>query len=309
MKKIGILCGQEESFPEALMAEINGRDEGCVAEMLTLEGTPHNQVFEHAVILDRISHEVNYYQTSLKVAMLNGTFIVNNPFWKLADDKFFGTALVEKLGIAVPRTVALPQHTPVEGIEPKSLRNLKYPLDWDGITGWIGFPAILKPHWGGGWKSVDKVENMDELFAAYDQSKELCMMLQEFIEWEQYVRCICIGQDQINPVPWDPTLPHHERYSKANADISPELMDEIREKAILLNRALGYDMNTVEFAIKDGVPYAIDFMNSAPDLDRNSLTPEQFDWSIKTMASFLIEKANSPRDERPRLRWDELLTA
>ncbi|MEZ6195558.1 MAG: hypothetical protein R3F20_07500 [Planctomycetota bacterium] len=307
MKKIGILVGQEETFPEALIAEINGRDAGCVAEMMLLEGTPHDRPSDYAVILDRISHEVNYYQTTLKVAALNGTVVVNNPFWKLADDKFFGTALVEKLGIAVPKTVALPQRTPMESISAKSLRNLKYPLDWEGIMSWIGFPAIIKPHWGGGWKSVDKVENMDELFRAYNDSKDLCMMIQEFIEWEQYVRCICIGKERINPVPWDPSLPHHERYTKAKSDISPALLAEIEEKAKLLNRALGYDMNTVEFAIRDGIPYAIDFMNSAPDLDRSSLTPPQFDWAVKAMADLLIDRAHTPRQDGT-MRWDALLS-
>ena len=308
MKKIGILVGQEKSFPEALIENINNRDAGVRAEMAMFEGTPHSWGGQYDVILDRISHEVAYYQTTLKVAALNGCVVVNNPFWKLADDKFFGTSLVEKLGIAVPKTLALPQCENVEGITAESLRNIKYPLDWDGIMGWIGFPAILKPHWGGGWKSVDKVENMEELMEAYHASKQLCMMLQEFIEWEQYVRCICIGKNRINVLPWDPSLPHHERYSKAKVDLSDELKDKIVEQAIALNEALGYDMNTVEFAIRDGVPYAIDFMNSAPDLDQSSLTPDQFVWAVDTMADLLIEKAMTGKGEEEALRWNHLLS-
>ena len=308
MKKIGILVGQEKTFPEALIENINGRNLDLRAEMCLFEGTPHSWSGEYAVILDRISHEVAYYQTTLKVAQLNGCTVVNNPFWKLADDKFFGTALVEKLGIAVPRTLALPQCENVEGITSESLRNIKYPLDWEGIMGWIGFPAILKPHWGGGWKSVDKVNNMEELMEAYHASKTLCMMLQEFIEWEQYVRCICIGKNRINVLPWDPSLPHHERYAKAKVDLSEELKTKITEQAIALNEALGYDMNTVEFAIRDGIPYAIDFMNSAPDLDRSSLTEEQFHWAVQTMGDFLIEKALEPRSEEAPLRWNDLLS-
>lgn len=307
MKKIGILVGQETTFPEALIAEINGRDAGVVAEYATLEGTPHDLASEYAVILDRISHEVTYYQTHLKVAAINGTVVINNPFWKLADDKFFGTALLEKIGIACPKTVALPQRENVEGIEPASLRNLKFPLNWEGITDWIGWPAILKPHWGGGWKSVDKVENMDELFEAYNSSKTLCMMLQEYIDWDHYVRCICVGKTNINPAPWDPTLPHHERYEKARLDVSPELMETIVEQAQRINEALGYDMNTVEFAIKDGVPYAIDFMNTAPDMDRNSLTEDQFAWVVGAMADLLIAKAHEEKADCGVARWNELL--
>ena len=307
-KKVGLMHGQERTFPEALTEEINRRDAGVQCEPVRLGGTPHQMSFEeYDVILDRISHEVPYYQTSLKIAALAGTCVINNPFWKLADDKFFGNTLVEKLGIAVPRTVALPQKDYVEGIEPDSLTNLAYPIDWENIVEWLGgFPLVMKPNAGGGWKSVSILKTWDDLRTAYDESETLCMMLQEFIEWQQYVRCICIGQEHINPVPWDPTLPHHERYSKARADIAPELMDKIVEQAQALNRALGYDMNTVEFAIKDGVPYAIDFTNHSPDLDRNSLTEEQFKWAVRTMADVLIDKALKPR-EAPEMRWNALL--
>jgi len=51
----------------------------------------------------------------------------------------------------------------------------------------------------------------------------------------------------------------------------PALEARVCEDARKLCRALGYEMNTVELAIRDGVPYAIDFMNSAPDFDVTSL--------------------------------------
>ena len=41
--------------------------------------------------------------------------------------------------------------------------------------------------------------------------------------------------------------------------------------ALALCDGLGYDLNTVEFAVRDGVPYAIDFMNCAPDADVHSV--------------------------------------
>jgi hypothetical protein len=69
----------------------------------------------------------------------------------------------------------------------------------------------------------------------------------------------------------------------------------IISQARTLVRALGYDMNSIEFAIRDGVPYAIDFMNPAPDFDVNSLTPKYFEWAVKTMADVCIELALAPR--------------
>ena len=44
------------------------------------------------------------------------------------------------------------------------MRNLEYPLDWDGIFDYVGFPAFLKPHDGGGWRDVYKVNTPDEFF-------------------------------------------------------------------------------------------------------------------------------------------------
>ena len=309
MKRIGIMVGRENSLPNALIEEINRRGLDVRAEFVKIDGIRHNLITDYDVILDRISHEVPFYQTYLKVAALNGTRVVCQPFYRHVDDKFLGTALVEKLGIAVPRTVALPQKECISDITPESLRNLNYPIDWEGIMNWIGWPAIIKPHAGGGWKSVDKVTNFDELFASYDRSKQLVMIIQEFIVWEQYVRCLCIGQENILAMPWDPTLPHADRYTKARADIAPSLMRKIEEQARLLCRTMGYDMNTVEFAIRDGVPYAIDFLNTAPDMDAKSLTPDQFVWAVKTMSNLLIDKALKPAQKTAGMRWDQFLGA
>lgn len=308
MKKIGVMVGRENTFPNALIEEINRRGKDCTAEFVKLDGIRHDMTPEYDVILDRISHEVPFYQAYLKVAALCGTRVVCSPFWKHVDDKFFGNALCAKMGIAVPKTVVLPQKETIADITAESLRNLKFPLDWEGMMKWIGWPAIIKPHAGGGWKSVDKVTNFDELFESYNKSKQLVMIIQECIQWEQYVRCLCLGQEKILAMPWDPTKPHHERYTKARADVPPALMKKIEDQARMINRAMGYDMNTVEFAIRDGIPYAIDFLNSAPDMDRNSLLPNQFEWAVKTMADLLIEKAVKP-GKAPAMRWDTFINS
>ncbi|OGO41861.1 MAG: glutathione synthase, partial [Chloroflexi bacterium RBG_16_57_9] len=271
MRKIGLLVGRERSFPDALIQEVNRREAGVVAEFVQLGGTRMAEPCPYHVLVDRISHEVPYYQLYLKNAVLSGTIVINNPFWRVADDKFFGTSLADKLGIAVPKTVVLPNKDYLEGIVSESLRNLIYPLDWDGIIQYVGLPAILKPHWGGGWRDVYRVESLLELTWRYDESGRKTMILQEFIEWDQYVRCLCIGQTNILPVVWDPTQPHFQRYRADAPPLDPVLSARVTADAAKLCQALGYDMNTVEFAIRDGVPYAIDFMNSAPDFDISSL--------------------------------------
>lgn len=304
VKRVGLIVGREWSFPPAFLEEVNSRDAGVVAEYAKLGGTKMNEPCPYAVLVDRISHEIPYYRAYLKNAMLQGAYVINNPFWWSADDKFFEASLATQLGVASPKTMVLPMKSYPEGVVTESLRNLIYPLDWDGIAAYIGLPAILKDAWGGGWKHVYRVDTIDELIHAYNQTGTLCMILQEFIEWDQYVRCICVGQDRIMPIKYDPG---ERRYLVEHDHLAPDLGDRIVADAQALNRALGYDMNSIEFAVRDGVPYAIDFMNPAPDMDINSITPHYFEWAVKAMADLVIDKAHQPTQQRNALHWSQFL--
>lgn len=307
--RVGLLTGRERSFPDALIAEVARRDAGVVAEYAVVDVTHHDRPLDYDVLVDRISHEVTCYQPVLKQAMLFGTRVVNNPFWRIADDKFFNTALAARLGVAVPKTVVLPSKSYGEGVSEATLHNLRYPLDWEGAAARLGFPMYLKPHWGGGWRDVHRVTSMAELWAAFDRTGQLTMIAQEGIEWTQYVRCVVIGKEQVLPALWDPRLGHFERYLGAAASmpkLTPDLEARVIEDARKLCRALGYEMNTVEFAIKGGVPYAIDFMNSAPDFDITSLGASHFRWVVDKMATLVIDLARLGRDAS-RMRWDAYL--
>jgi len=299
--KIGLIVGREWSWPPAFIEEVRRRDEGVVAEYVKLGGTRMNEPCPYRVIVDRISHEVPYYRAYLKNAVLQGTYVINDPFMWSADDKFFEASLADKLGVAHPKTVVLPNKEYVEGIVPtESLRNLIYPLDWQGIADYVGMPAILKDAWGGGWKQVHRVNSVEELIWRYDQSGRLTMIVQELIEWEHYVRCICLGREAVMPIKYDPI---NRRYHVEHEHLTPELGERVVNDALKLNRALGYDMNTIEFAIRDGIPYAIDFMNPAPDFDIYSLTPHYFEWVVSAMADLTISIAKSDRKMADHYLW------
>jgi hypothetical protein len=303
-KRVGLLIGREWSFPPRFIEEVNRRDAGVVAEYVRVGAPGFAQPVPYDVIIDRISHEVPMYRSYLKHAVLEGTTVVNNPFMWSADDKFFGASLISKLGVASPRTVLLPNKAYVPGIIPtESLRNLVYPLDWDAIVSYVGMPCILKDAHGGGWKEVHVCRTMDELLRAYDQSGLLTMILQEFIEWEHFVRCMCLGQDEILPMKYDP---RERRYLVEHAHLSAELGDRVVRDARTIVRALGYDMNSIEFAVRDGVPYAIDFMNPAPDMDVHSLTPHYFAWVVEHMADLAIDLAHRPREQAREMGWGEV---
>ncbi|HVT72425.1 MAG TPA: hypothetical protein VHD61_04765 [Lacunisphaera sp.] len=304
MKKIGILHGRERSFPAALIAHINGLNEpGIVAEEVLINQVTQGEPGPYAVILDRISQDVPFYRAYLKNAALNGTAVVNNPFWWSADEKFFNNCLATKLGVAVPRTVILPSKEMPADCSSESFSNLAYPLDWDGIFNYIGWPAYFKPHAGGGWKNVYKVRNREEFFQAYDETGQLVMLLQAEVVFEDYYRCYCIGGTDVRIMPYEPRNPHHLRYVVDRPPGSPELLARIERDVRTLNHALGYEFNTVEFGVSGGVPYAIDFCNPAPDADLKSVGEENFNWVVAAAARMLVRKAKAHDAARNNTTW------
>jgi hypothetical protein len=192
----------------------------------------------------------------------------------------------------------------VPGIVPtESLRNLVYPLDWQGIVDYVGLPCVLKDAHGGGWKNVSVCRSLDELLQQYNQSGLLTMVVQEFVRWEQYFRCLCLGQEEVLAMRYDPA---GRRYLPDRDHADTPLGRRLVEDSLKLVRALGYDMNSVEWAVRDGVPYAIDFLNPAPDMDIYSLTPDFFRWAVAHMADMAVRLARSPRQERRDFRWSAL---
>ncbi|MDB4916531.1 MAG: hypothetical protein JWM95_4175 [Gemmatimonadetes bacterium] len=305
MLKVGLLVGREWSFPPALIEEVARRNEGVEVEYIKLGGTAMTEPVPYAVIVDRISHEIGYYRTYLKHAVLQGVTVVNNPFMWSADDKLFDASLAVKLGVAHPKTLVLPNKDYIPGIKhDESLRNLQYPLDWNAIVEYIGMPCILKDAHGGGWRDVYVCRSLEELIENYNESGLLTMIVQEFIEWEQFVRCMSLGQREVLPMKYDPK---ERRYLAETDHLTPELHQRIVRDCLTLMRALGYDMCSLEFAVRDGIPYAIDFMNPAPDMDINSLTPIYFEWVKTHMADLVIRLARENGAKRDIANGEFLL--
>src|ERR1700693_1131840 len=308
MKKVGLLCGREFSFPPAFIERVKtlGAKDGVTAEFVKLGGTRMDEPAKYRVIVDRISHEVEYYRGYLKHAVLQGSYVINNPFWWTADDKYFNYSVAAKLGVDIPKTVLLPQkgYPKDVDINAESLHKLEYPIDWGGLLEYVGRPAILKPYSGGGWKHVYKVHTKEELWAAYDQTSPYCMTLQEFINFTQYVRCFTFGKTDILPAHYDPK---DRRYLVDNKYLSAEIGERVVKDAQTINLALSYEMNTIEFAIQDGVPYAIDFLNPAPDFERERITAFYFEQVVDKMARLVIDRALSGDVSNSWPRWEEMV--
>ena len=310
MKKIGILFGQEGSFPPAFVERVNQKTGGkdIMAEFVKIDRVAQGEPSGYDVVIDRISQDVPFYRAWLKNAALTGTAVVNNPFWWSADEKFFNNALATKIGVAVPRTVLLPSNQMPPDTSEKSFRNLAYPMNWEAIFSYVGWPAFFKPFAGGGWKNVYKLHNSDEFFRAYNETGQLVMMLQEEVKFDMYFRCYSIDQRNVKVMNYEPRNPYHLRYvTEWNAP--KQILEAVEWGVLQLNQYLGYDLNTVEFAIRDGVPLAIDFCNPAPDAEVTSVGQENFNWVVEAVSDMAIRKAKEHVTGRDNLSWGKYMQA
>lgn len=306
MKKIGILFGQENTFPQAFIDRVNEKAvDGITAEFVKIEQVEQAVPCGYDVIIDRISQDVPFYRAYLKNAALTGTAVINNAFWWSADEKFFNNALAVQLGVPVPKTLLLPSKARPDDTSENSFRNLAM-FDWERAFERIGFPAFMKPHSGGGWKSVYKVDNPEEAWRAYDETGQLVMLYQEAIAFDDYFRCYCLGGKHVLIMPYEPRNAPHERYQttmKTQGEAGQQLLDTIKDYTLRLCQGLGYDFNTVEFAVRDGVPIAIDFGNPAPDADVHSVGAENFEWVVEHAALLAIERAQANQAGKTNLTW------
>src|SRR6476661_4367545 len=307
MKKIGILFGQERTFPQAFIERVNSKNiEGIHAEAVRIDKVMQGVPTGYDVIFDRISQDVPFYRAYLKNAALGGAAVINNPFWWSADEKFFNNCLATKINVPVPKTVILPSRDLPTDTSENSFANLAYPLDWENIFKYIGFPAYMKPFAGGGWKNVYKLSSVEDFFDKHAETGQLIMMLQEEIVFDEYYRCYCIGGKYVRVMPYEPRNPYHQRYA-ASFQPTEERLKYLEDIVLRINKFLGYDFNTVELALRDGVAYAIDFCNPAPDAERTSVGEENFNWVVETAANFAIEKAKGWKEGKDNLTWGEFI--
>lgn len=308
MKKIGILFGQENTFPPAFVERVNAKkEEGISAEFVSLDKVVQGEPCGYDVIIDRISQDVPFYRGFLKNAGLTGTAVINNPFWWSADEKFFNNALSTKIGVPVPKTVLLPSNQHPPDTNSNSFRNLAYPWNWEAIFNYVGFPAYFKPFAGGGWKNVYKLTNKEEFFKAYNETGQLVMMIQEEIIFTEYFRCYCLDRRDVHIMQYDPKQPHHLRYVQNPKPYEKKFLDQLKEIVLKINNYLGYDFNTVELAVRDGVPFAIDFCNPAPDADINSVGQQNFEWIVEAAANMAIRRAKAHKPNQNNLTWGEFI--
>ncbi|MFN2135366.1 MAG: RimK family alpha-L-glutamate ligase [Candidatus Promineifilaceae bacterium] len=287
---IGLIIGRESDWPEAFMAAVESRGDGARAEIIKLGGTYPQDTCPYPVIIDRMSHEIPYYRTYVKYAAMNGSYVINNPFVWSADNRFFGTAVAERLGFNSPRTIVLPNKDTLAETVPDSFRNLIYPMDWEGIIAHIGVPAIFKEIQSGGRRLSFRVNNVEELIQRYDESGTRTMMLQQVIEGGEHIHCLVVGMEHTLLLHYDPD----EKRYLSSMPLGDAMAEELSKQAIAITKAYGYDINLIEFNHRDGRLTVINSTNPSPIIDHHLLVEQQFEWAVNKTADLALQRLASP---------------
>lgn len=285
--RIGLIVGEERDWPEAFIKAIDESQSGVSAELVKLAGTPMDAACAYSLIIDRMSHEVPYYRAYLKYAALKGCQIINDPFTRSADDKFFGTVMSNNLGLTSPRTIVLPNKEITKDVGPDSFRNLTYPMDWQGIVDYVGVPAIFKDVHSGGRLAAFRVHSVDDLIKRYDESGTRTMILQQIIESDSHIHCFVIGREKVLLLRYSLT---DGKYLPGVVSGSGALTARMADEALNVTRAYGYDINMVEFVVDGDLPYIINSTNPAPLFDLELMSDDQFRWCVKEITSLAIER-------------------
>lgn len=300
-KRIGLIIGREKEWPEAFMSGIHAAHDEISAELVQLGGTSMADPCQYDLIIDRMSHEVPYYRTYVKYAAMRGVFVINDPFVWSVDSRFFGTAVASRLGLSVPHTITLPNKDVATDVVPDSFRNLVYPMEWEKIIEQVGVPAIFKEVQSGGRRLSYRVSSVDELIQRYDESGTRSMMLQTLIDGGQDIHCYVIGQEQVLPLRYDRD---ENIYESASLGPDDPHFDAIVSAARSLTQAYGYDINLVEFVVKDGEVLVINCTNPVPIIDHSLLPDAHFDWIMAHSISMAAERVHNPPPQRVRFQTD-----
>ncbi|MBN2383722.1 hypothetical protein JXQ70_12680 [bacterium] len=263
------------------------------AEHIRIHEIPVDYQTRYNLIIDRSSHRLSSAVGILKMFAFRGVSIVNNPlsFWWFVDNKDAAYGMMRDLGLRVPVTYLLPQHT-TPYLQEKEFVYHEF-FDWNKMMSDIGFPCFIKPANGRGAFGCNRAENMDKLLQFYNNSGSRVMMVQQAISspFPWHLRCLCIGR-KITPMKFVFRKYDLAEYIYDRDFLEPSTEKLVIEQAQIINRAFGYEINTVEFIIDhEGIPWAIDFNNPVPDGRRDKLGDAYFSDYVDGLVSLSLDKA------------------
>jgi hypothetical protein len=297
--RVGILEDREDPFIRDLIAHL-----GVEAEFLSFGEEVVAPSPPYRVVIDRASYSNPYLKEMMKGLALDGCYVINNPFTASATNKLVDIRLSAHLGIPVPRTLVLPDLAVKEQF-PEMVRE---PL-WERVAREVGFPCVLKPFDGYGWTDVFVVNSLEEMKDLYGSlNSRRIFIAQQLIHYSVYYRVFCIDQREVLFIQWVPRPLGAGEYLLTD----PRPIEGLRDKLTLLtrelNRALDLDINVLEWCLdREGQPWLIDAFNEVPEIKRESLPEEYYQWILEKVAACVRDKLQHP-EKRNRAVFELPLT-
>jgi hypothetical protein len=316
---IGLLLGAEDDWPlafETIISRIGpitdskGNKHHITTERLTIE--PFDLAYKprYELVIDRLAYWYYHPREWLKkAALMDDVYLLNSPFTFQAMEKHAAYCALMRLGIKVPRTVLVPFKNPVDNARWQyTAARYNKPFDLEAIAEDIGYPLFMKPYDGGQWVGVTRIKTPEELHAAYDQSGQRLMHLQESIEdFDVFARSLSIGPETM-VMKFRPDLPMHDRYAVEHDFLSPETGEEVETISRLVNAFFRWEFNSCECLVRDGEVHPIDYANASPDVAVTSLH-YYFPWAMKTLVKwsvFCVVTGRKPRLDLETRRFFEI---
>ncbi len=273
-------------------------------ERITIEPFGLSTPKRYDVVLDRLTH---WYHTSRewikKAAVKDGTYVLNNPWAIQAMEKHTTYAAMLRLGLPVPETWMIPPKDYEWTADLKTTLNRYARLfDLGAIAKQIGYPMFMKPYDGGAWVGVSRIDNEQQLHAAYESSGKRVMHLQKAVlPFDIFVRVLGVGP-QTHAMAYDPGAPLHLRYVAQAPALSAEELRSLEDMTLTINTFFGWDFNSCEALRKDGVFHPIDFANACPDSQVTSLHVHH-PWLVGANLKWSLFAAATGRKMQSAMDW------
>jgi hypothetical protein len=294
---IGLLLGTEEDWPVAFeeillrlgpVEGVGGARHTFDCERITIEPFRLRDRPRYDLVIDRLAYWYYHPREWLKkVAMMDGVYLLNSPFTFQSMEKHAAYCAMMRLGLKVPETVLVPYKNPLDNNR-YAYTSARYnqPFDLDAIAEQIGYPLFMKPYDGGAWRGVSRIDNAEELHAAYDASGEMLMHLQKAVDYDVFARSLSIGAETM-VMRFQPDQPMHLRYAVDHSFLSAPDGSEVVTIGRLVNAFFKWEFNSCETLVKNGEVYPIDYANACPDVALTSLH-YYFPWAMKTLVKWCV---------------------
>ncbi|GIJ46522.1 hypothetical protein Val02_34080 [Virgisporangium aliadipatigenens] len=316
---IGLLLGTEDDWPRAFEALVKrlgpvkdgaGRTHGIETKRVTIEPFDLRDKPRHSLVIDRLAHWYYHPREWLKkVALMDDVYLLNSPFTFQSMEKHAAYCAMIRLGLKVPGTVLVPYKHPVENSRwAYTAARYNQPFDLDEVAERLGYPLFMKPYDGGAWVGVSKIDNADELHAAYDTSGERLMHLQQAVEgYDVFARSLSIGPETM-VMKFRPELPMHERYAVSHNFLGAGPGMEVVTISQLVNAFFRWEFNSCECLVRGDEVYPIDYANACPDVSLTSLH-YYFPWAMTALlrwSVFCVVTGRKPRLDLDTARYFEV---